>query len=60
MTTYKIVPDVKCKYCYGTGEVTDWVDYGSASVPMYTTCECVDIQLPEEFDCVQDEVELEL
>lgn len=55
---YKIIPVAGCKDCHGTGEVADWVDYGSTTVPMYSTCWCVDDQLPEEFDCMHDEIEL--
>jgi hypothetical protein len=33
--------DPDCRCCGGAGYVTDWVDYGSARVPMRTGCECV-------------------
>lgn len=31
----------KCPYCHGSGTVTDWVDYGSTTVPMESPCDCV-------------------
>lgn len=33
--------DPDCKFCHGEGFVTDWVDYGSTTVPMQTACECM-------------------
>lgn len=33
--------DPDCPSCHGQGYVTDWVDYGSTTVPMNTTCECM-------------------
>jgi hypothetical protein len=33
--------DPDCIYCHGQGYVTDWVDYGSTTVPMNTGCECI-------------------
>jgi hypothetical protein len=50
--TIEIMADVNCKYCRGTGLVTDWVDYGSIQVPMATICDCVLEQVPEgQEDC---------
>ena len=32
----------RCEYCHGTGIVYDMVDYGSTTVQMPSTCECVE------------------
>ena len=32
--------DPTCRYCQGTGIVTDWVDCGNMRVPLETTCSC--------------------
>lgn len=37
-----------CKYCYGLGRITDWVDYGSTRVPMYSDCDCPFTDIDEE------------
>lgn len=58
MTTYRITPKPGCPYCYSTGEVTDWVDYGSTQVALRSACECVTDQLPESFDDRQDGFEI--
>jgi hypothetical protein len=34
--------DPKCPYCHGTGTVYDSVDYGSTTVQMPSTCDCVE------------------
>lgn len=38
--TYTVKPNKECKQCYGSGEVYDWVDYGSTRVSMPSICEC--------------------
>lgn len=53
----KIKPDPDCEYCHGTGEVLDWVDYGSTVVSMPSLCSCVEEQIPEDFD---GEIELDV
>ena len=58
MTTYKITPNPNCPFCHGTGTVYDNVPYGSTTASMPGDCNCVDEQLPEEFDCQFDEVEI--
>jgi hypothetical protein len=54
----KITPMEHCRYCHGTGTVTEWHDYGSTRAAEYLTCDCVSEQLPEEFDDRADEVEI--
>lgn len=39
-----------CKYCFGTGYVSDWVDYGSTRMSMQSICDCVIEQLPANYD----------
>lgn len=56
---YKVKPDSKCKYCYGTGTVSESHPYGSAYATEYLTCDCVLEQLPEEFNDNEDEVKIE-
>ena len=34
--------DPHCGYCHGTGTVYDSVDYGSTTVQMPSTCDCVE------------------
>lgn len=46
----KIQPDPNCKYCNGTGEVWDVVDYGSTTASFPSLCSCVEDQIPEEWD----------
>jgi hypothetical protein len=56
---YKIKPKPGCKYCNGSGEVVDWVDYGSTQVPLTSLCSCIEEQLPEEYDELRgDEIEI--
>ena len=43
----RISPEPNCKYCHGTGEITDWVPYGDTDAAMTTTCDCVLEQVPE-------------
>jgi len=50
MTKLAITAKQGCKYCHGTGFVSDWVDYGSTSVPLDSTCDCVTEQLPDDYD----------
>lgn len=45
--TRQIVPSRECKACHGSGEVNDWVDYGSTRVAMPSVCGCVEEQLTE-------------
>lgn len=44
-------PKPDCKFCRGTGTVTDWVDYGSTRVPMETPCDCATGDYPEVERC---------
>lgn len=53
---YIVEASINCKFCRGSGLVTDYVPYGSISVPMRSTCECFEVNLPEEFDDEVDEV----
>lgn len=53
----KIKPDLNCEFCHGTGEITDWVDYGSTVAPLTSYCSCVEDQIPEFYD---GEIELDL
>jgi RecJ-like exonuclease len=42
-------PNPNCRYCHGTGIVTDWVPYGSTNVPMDSDCDCMyedDVECP--------------
>ena len=39
--TEYITPRRDCRFCHGTGTVTDWVDYGSTVIPMPSLCDCV-------------------
>lgn len=50
METMKIKPDPNCKYCHGTGEVYDTVDYGSTVAYLPSFCSCVEEQIPEDWD----------
>jgi hypothetical protein len=54
----RIKPSLTCKACLGTGEVNDWVDYGSTTVPMPSVCDCVLEQIPEGRE--DEEVEIDL
>jgi hypothetical protein len=54
----KIKPSLTCKACLGTGEVNDFVDYGSTTVPMPSLCDCVLEQVPEGRE--DEEVEIDL
>ncbi len=58
MTIYKVTPLASCKFCRGSGTVYDIVDWGSTTASMPSDCECIDEQLPEEFDYLVDEVEI--
>ena len=49
----KYMPNESCSMCRGTGEVVDWVPYGSTNVPMYSVCECVERQVEDEDDDVE-------
>ena len=55
---YNVEAKVSCKYCHGSGAVTDYVPYGSTSVPMQTTCDCFVDNLPDDFDDDWDEVDM--
>lgn len=46
----KVKPDPNCKYCHGSGEVLDWVDYGSTTISMPSLCNCVEIQIHEDYE----------
>ncbi len=37
----RIKPNRRCRVCSGTGEVIDYVPYGSEEVPMTSVCNCV-------------------
>jgi len=50
----QITPKSGCKECRGTGLITDWVPYGSTSVPMRSLCNCVEEQIED------DDVEVEI
>jgi hypothetical protein len=53
----KIKPKKDCKSCHGSGEVTDFVPYGSTMAGMDSFCDCVEEQIPEDFD---GEIEIDL
>jgi len=50
----QIKPKSGCIHCRGTGEITDWVPYGSTTVPMRSFCSCVEEQIED------DDVEVEI
>ena len=58
MTIYKITPNPNCSFCHGSGTVYDIVPYGSTTASMPSNCVCIDEQLPEDFDCMFDEIEI--
>ncbi len=43
----RVTPTPGCESCNGTGIVTDMVDWGSATVPLESYCDCVSDQVPE-------------
>jgi len=49
----QIAPDPNCGVCGGSGEVVDWVPYGSTNVPMYSLCECVEEQAVHEDSTIE-------
>lgn len=53
----KIKPDPNCKWCRGSGIVYDSVSYGSTTAQLPSTCECVEAQVPEDYD---GEIEIDL
>ena len=55
---YKVTANPNCKYCHGSGTVYDTVPYGSTTASLPSNCNCVEEQLPEEFDDQVDEVEV--
>jgi len=54
MKVVLVQPDPECSMCRGTGEVCDWVDYGSTVVPLRSACECVERQVED------DDAEIEI
>jgi len=48
-----ITPEQDCPFCHGTGEVNDWVDYGSTKVPMPSLCGCVEEQMEDPESAVE-------
>jgi len=56
----KIKPDPNCAMCKGTGEVFDWVDYGSTQVKLPSLCDCVQDQIPDDFDERYGVIDLDL
>lgn len=58
MTTYKITADSNCKFCHGSGTVTEYHPYGSTVAAENLTCDCVTEQLTEEFNDYTDEIEV--
>ena len=59
MTTYTIYAKQSCRGCRGRGYVTDYVPWGSTSVPMDTECDCAFDDLPEDFDDEKDDYIIE-
>jgi hypothetical protein len=53
----KIKPKKNCKWCCGSGIVYDSVPYGSTSADLDSCCECIEEQVPEDFD---GEIEIDL
>lgn len=47
-TPRKIKPNPACTQCKGSGEIVDWVDYGSTVISMPSICDCVYEQLAHE------------
>lgn len=58
MTTYKITPELQCKFCHGSGVVAEHHPYGSTYATEYLTCDCVIEQLPEDFDDYKDDIDI--
>ena len=50
MKTQFITPNPDCPDCFGTGEVTDIVPYGSTTANLISWCECVEKQADEDTD----------
>lgn len=56
--TFRITARRECKFCHGSGTVTDYVDYGSTVVGMNSDCDaCVEAGWPDGAD---DDAEYEL
>jgi len=53
MKMQTIKPDPNCPECHGTGEVYDWVDYGSTRVSMPSFCSCVENQTDEDAHAIE-------
>jgi len=53
MTIETITPRKDCRYCHGTGQVNDWVDYGSTTVSMPSICDCVTEQAEYEDSVIE-------
>jgi hypothetical protein len=58
MTTYTITPEPACPYCHGSGTVYDTVDYGSTTAQLESWCNCVEVQIPGDYDDRIDEIEI--
>jgi hypothetical protein len=54
-----MTPNPDCKICLGTGTVTDWVDYGSTIVPMYSDCDCIGVGPVKDYKYIVDYYEEE-
>lgn len=57
---YTVKPNKECKQCYGSGEVNDWVDYGSTRVSMPSICECVYDTLCNQHDVPDDDQDYDI
>ena len=58
MTTYKIAPVDNCRFCHGTGMVTEYHPWGNTTAAEYLTCDCCLEQLPEEYNELTDDFEV--
>lgn len=56
--TIKIKPNPNCEICGGSGEVFDWVAYGTTNISETNLCNCILAQLPENYN--DEEIELDV
>jgi hypothetical protein len=54
--TIQITPVSGCRHCGGSGEIADYVPYGSANILMPSTCDCVTEQVPEDMEDAEIEI----